>query len=87
MPLKDISYLELWQPFIQWTGIICAILEEGTMSNNPVKLFGNWTNGSGGMPCKGISYLAFLQPLSSAERNHLCNLVEGIMRNISVKLF
>ena len=57
------------------------------MSNNPVKLFGTWTNGSGGMPCKGISYLEFWQPLSSAERNHLCNLVEGIMRNISVKLF
>ena len=39
MSFKDISYLELWQPFVQWTGTICAILEEGIMRNNPVKLF------------------------------------------------
>ena len=24
---------------VQWTGNICAILEEGIMKNNPVKLF------------------------------------------------
>ena len=24
---------------VQWTGNICAILEEGIMRNNPVKLF------------------------------------------------
>ena len=35
-PFKDISYLELWQPF--WIDI-CAILEEGAMRNNSVKLF------------------------------------------------
>ena len=35
----DISYLELWQPLCQWTGTICAILEEGITRNNPVKLF------------------------------------------------
>ena len=31
MSFKDISYLELWQPFVQWTESICAILEEGIM--------------------------------------------------------
>ena len=38
MSYKDISYLELWQPFVQQRGIICAILEEGSMesqSQNP----------------------------------------------------
>ena len=39
MSFKDISYLELWQPLSQWTGNICAILEEGIMRNNPVNLF------------------------------------------------
>ena len=31
MSFKEISYLELWQPFVQWTESICAILEEGIM--------------------------------------------------------
>ena len=48
MSFKDISYLEFWQPFVQWTGTICAILEEGIMRNNPVKLFRIFTSGSGG---------------------------------------
>ena len=41
MSFKDIFYLELWQPLscVQLTGTICAISEEGTMRNNPVKLF------------------------------------------------
>ena len=25
MSFKDISYLELWWPFVQWSGTICAI--------------------------------------------------------------
>ena len=29
MSFKDISYLELWQPFDQPSGTICAILVEG----------------------------------------------------------
>ena len=36
---KDISYLELWQPFFHWSRTICAILVEGIMRNNSVKLF------------------------------------------------
>ena len=37
MLFKDISYLELWGPFVQRSGTICAILEEGIMRNNSVK--------------------------------------------------
>ena len=39
MPLKDISYLELWQPlpFVWWRSTICAILVECIMRNNSVK--------------------------------------------------
>ena len=33
MLFKDISYLELWQPFVQQTETICAILEEGITRN------------------------------------------------------
>ena len=37
--LKDISSLELWQPFcfVEWNH--CAILVEGIMKKNSVKLF------------------------------------------------
>ena len=31
----------------QWSGIICEILVECIMRNNPVNLFGIWVNGSG----------------------------------------
>ena len=44
MSFKDISYLELWQPFCT----IYAIIEKGILRNNPVKLFRIWTNGSDG---------------------------------------
>ena len=44
MSFKDISYLELWQPFVQWTGTICSILEEGIMRKNTVKLSLTWTS-------------------------------------------
>ena len=47
LSFKDISYLKLWQPFVQWTGTICAILEEGIMRNNPVKLFRIWSISAG----------------------------------------
>ena len=35
-PFKDISYLELWQPFCSAEQTICAILVEGAMRNNSV---------------------------------------------------
>ena len=39
MSLKDISYLELWQPlpFVRWRSTICAILVECIIRNNSVK--------------------------------------------------
>ena len=39
MSLKDISYLELWRPFVQRSGTICAVLVEGILRNNSVNLF------------------------------------------------
>ena len=57
MPFIDISYLELWQPFVQQSGTICAILVEGIMRNNCVKIFKIWASGSGGNAVKKISYL------------------------------
>ena len=39
MLFKGISYLELWQPFCSAERTICAILVEGIMRNNSVKLF------------------------------------------------
>ena len=48
MSIKGISYLELWRPFCSAEQKICAILEEGVMRNNSVKLFRILTSGSGG---------------------------------------
>ena len=40
MLFKDISYLELWQPFfVQYSKTICAIIVEVFMRYNSVKLF------------------------------------------------
>ena len=47
MSFKDISYLELWRPFVQRSRIISAILEAAIMMNNSVKLLYIWTSGSG----------------------------------------
>ena len=48
MSFEDISDLEFSQPPYQWSKTICAILVEGIMRNNSVKLFQIWTSGSGG---------------------------------------
>ena len=39
MSFKDISYLELWKPFFQWSRTICVIIVECIMKNNFVKIF------------------------------------------------
>ena len=39
MSFKDITYLELWQPFVQRSRTVCAILVEGIKRNNSVKVF------------------------------------------------
>ena len=47
MSLKTFLILSSDSPFVQCNGTICAILEEGIMRNNPVKLFRIWTSRSG----------------------------------------
>ena len=39
MSFKDLSYLELWQPFVQRSVAICAILVEGIKRKNSVFVF------------------------------------------------
>ena len=41
---EEMSFIDIYiytsgSSFVQWTGTICAILEEGIMRKNPVKLF------------------------------------------------
>ena len=45
MLFKDISYLELWLPLCSVERNHCAILVEGMIRNNSVKLFLIWTSG------------------------------------------
>ena len=85
---KDISYLELWWPFVQWSRTICAILVEGIMRNDSVNLFGIWASGSGGM----VRFKRFLiwssdGPPVQWSRTIYALLKEGIMGNILVKLY
>ena len=44
-------------PFVQRSGIICAIFVKGIMRNNSVKLFWIWTSGSKKMSLNDIIYL------------------------------
>ena len=45
--LKDISYMELWQPFCSVEQNHCAISVECIMRNDSVIFFLIWTSGSG----------------------------------------
>ena len=45
MSFKDISYLELWWSFVQWSGTICAILVNGIMRNNLCEIILNLEQG------------------------------------------
>ena len=47
MAFKDISYLELWQPFVQRSRPKCGILVEGIMRNNSIKKIEMWAGSSG----------------------------------------
>ena len=47
MLFKYISYLELCNPFVLWSVIVCAIFVEDIKRNNSVKLFLIWIRGSG----------------------------------------
>ena len=69
----NISYLELWRPFVWRSGTICAILVEGIMRNYSVlKIFLIWSSGG---------------PFVQRSGTICAIMVEGIMRNNSVKLF
>ena len=57
MSFKDISYLELWWPFLHQSGTISAILEEGIMRNNSVNFFEFGPVVQEEMLFKDISYL------------------------------
>ena len=73
--------------FVQPSGTICAILVEGIMRKNPVKLFWIWTSGS--MRCRLKIFIIWSSgsPFVQRSRNICAILVEGIMRNNSKKLF
>ena len=47
MAFEDISYLELWRPFVRRGKTICAISVDSIMRNISVKLFWIWTKVSG----------------------------------------
>ena len=76
MSLKEIPYLELWQPPFQWRKTFCAILVDGIMRNISEKLFWIWTSGSVDV-VEDVSHLELWQPLCSVERNHICNFCRG----------
>ena len=76
MSFKVISYLKLWQPFVQQIGTICAFVVEDIMRNNSVKL-GPLVQKE--MSFKDCSYLALWRPLSRRIGIKCASLVEGIM--------
>ena len=75
MSFKAISYLALWQPLLQWSGTICAILEEGIMQEEQfceiILNLGQWFRKRCHLK---KSYLELLWPLYSLERNAFCTL-------------
>ena len=83
MPFKDISYLELWQPFCQWIVTIFAILVEGMMRNNSLYYFelGQWFR-----RCS-VSFLIWSSggPPVRWSGTIYATLKEGNMGNIRVK--
>ena len=85
MPFKDISYLELWRPFVQQSGIICAILVEAIKRNKNYFKFGPVVQ-------EDMSFKRFLiwssgGPPVQWSRTIYAILKEGIMANIHVKLY
>ena len=78
MPFKCISYLGLWQPFIQRSVTICAILVEGIERNKSVKLFEFGTVVQEEMSFKSFRIWSSGGPSYSVERNHLCNFKRGL---------
>ena len=69
--------------FVRQSGTFCAILVEGIMRNNSVKLFWIRDSGLGGDVVKKISYLELWQSSCSVEWYHLCNFGRGHHREHS----
>ena len=71
MLFKDISYLELWQPFcsVEWNQL--CNFGRGCYEEQFCEIILNL-----GQTSK-ISYLELWQPSCSVERNHLCNFERG----------
>ena len=77
MPFKGISYLELWQPFVQRSVTICAILVKGIQRNNSVKIILNLGQSFGSRCClKGFLPGALAAHMLGGS-NHLCNFGRG----------
>ena len=77
MPVKDISYLEHWQPLcsVEWSHL-CNF---GRMHHEEQFCGNNFEFGPvvQEMSFKDISYLELWWPFCSAEENHLCNFAKG----------
>ena len=73
MSFKDISYLQLWQPFCSTEQRPCAILVDGIRGTISVQLFNFGQVFQEKLLLKDISYLQLWWPFCSVEWNHLCN--------------
>ena len=78
MQFKDISYLELWQPFCSAERNHLCILGKRCYEEQLCEIILNLDQVKEEMLFKDISYLGLWQPFC---------IVEDVMRNNSVKLF
>ena len=85
---KDISYLELWQPFcsMEWNHL-CNYSRGYYEEQFCEKKFKFRPVVKEEMPFKDISYLELWQPFFQLSKTICVILVSGVMRNNSVKLF
>ena len=89
MLFKDISYLELWQPFCQAEQNHLCNFGRRCYEEQCCEIILNLCQWFRRCRLKH-SYLELWQPSCLWERNHLCHfeiLKEGIIGNIHVKLF
>ena len=86
MPFKGISYLELWQAFVQQSVSICAISVKNIMRNNFGEInlnLGQWFRSR--CHLKDFLSVALDALLFSGVKTHYAILKEGIMGNNHVK--
>ena len=84
---KAISYLVLWRPFLQRSGTICAILEEGIMQEEQfceiILNLDQWFRRRCHLK---KSYLELWRPLRSLDRHILCTFGRGHLRKPSCEV-